>query len=435
MPEPRRTLVGVATGRPDGGVAIVRVSGPACRGIATVLLSRLPEPRRLAARSIRLASGHESALVAFMPGPASFTGEDVLELHVHAGERNVRAVLQACLDAGAHAAGAGDFTRRAFEFGRVTLDQAEGIAAIIGAQTDEALAQARRLLAGEVGREVTRRREAVADLRAEIEANLDFPEDVDPGDVARWQAELVDHARAVQAWLDGFEAGRRARERLRVVLAGPPNAGKSSLFNALLGHARALVSPIPGTTRDYVDAELPIGAGAVMLVDTAGLRSDAEAIEAQGIDLTRDQLAGADLVLWIEPADVAPSDEIPRDVDVLRIETKRDLGTRRPDWIGATMTRDAVAIEAVESGLRAWSTRDRDQAWIGLARHRDCAAEALQSLQRAAELLDRNEPLEFAAFELGIADTRLGEITGHTSLGPIADDVLDRIFSRFCIGK
>jgi tRNA modification GTPase len=194
------------------------------------------------------------------------------------------------------------------------------------------------------------------------------------------------------------------------------------------------VSPTPGTTRDYVDAELSIGASAVMLVDTAGIRGDAEAIEARGIDLARDQVAGADLVLWLEPADEAPT-VLPIRDDVLRIETKRDLGTHRPDWIGATVTGDVTDVAEVERALHEWCARDREHAWIGLARHRDCAAEALQSLRRANDLLAADEPLELAAFELGIADARLGEITGHTSLGPIADDVLDRIFARFCIGK
>jgi tRNA modification GTPase len=438
MNEHRSTLVGVASGRPDGGVAIVRLSGPRCRAIAHVLISSLPPPRRLALRSLQLRCATESALVAWMPGPTSYTGEDVLELHVHAGERNVTAVLEACLDAGATAAGRGDFTRRAFELGRLTLDQAEGVAALIGAQTDEALAQARRLIAGEVGREVTARREAVADLRAEIEANLDFPDDVDAGDVARWRIELAALHAGVQAWLDGFEAGRRARERLRVVLAGPPNAGKSSLFNALLGRARAIVAPTPGTTRDYVDAELPAGAGSIVLVDTAGLRPDAEAIEARGIDLAHDQLAGADLVLWLEPADTEPAPApavLERAAAVIRIESKRDLGTRRPDCIGAAITPTQIDVKAVEHALATWSQADRDQAWIGLRRHRDCAAEALASLDRAADLLAAAQPLELTAFELAIADARLAEITGHTPLGPIADDVLDRIFTRFCIGK
>ena len=246
----RETLVGVATGRPDGGVAIVRLSGPRARAIAeAVVEGELPAARRLARRRIDLGGGeHEDGLVVLMPGPASFTGEDVVELHVHAGERNVAAVVRALLERGGRAAGAGDFSRRAFELGRLGLDEAEGIAAIIGAQTDAALAQARRLASGELGRAVEAERRGLVELRAEIEANLDFPEDVDSGDVSRWRDEASERAAAVGRWLARFEAGRRARAKARVVLAGPPNAGKSSLFNALLGRPRALVADQPGTS-------------------------------------------------------------------------------------------------------------------------------------------------------------------------------------------
>ena len=175
------TIVGVATGTPDGGVAIVRLSGPAALAIASGLCGALGPARRLVRRSLRLGgAATDDALVVAMPGPDSFTGEDVVELHVHAGRRNVDAVVRACLDAGAVAATAGAFTRRAFEAGRLTLDEAEGIAAIVGAQTEAALAQARRLAAGELGREVEAVGEALLELRAEVEANLDFPEDVEP---------------------------------------------------------------------------------------------------------------------------------------------------------------------------------------------------------------------------------------------------------------
>jgi tRNA modification GTPase len=433
-PTARPTLVGVATGSPDGGVAVVRLSGPDVGAIVEAIAGALRTPRRLSMRAIRLEDGVEQGLVVWMPGPGSFTGEDVAELHVHAGERNVRAVLETCLRAGAVAAGPGDFSRRAFEHGRLTLDQAEGIAALIGAQTEAALAQARRLIAGEVGQAVDARREAVADLRAEIEANLDFPEDVDPRHVVRWRDELRSLGDAVGAWLDGFEAGRRARERLRIAIAGPPNAGKSSLFNALVGRERAIVSATPGTTRDYVDADLSIGAFTFTLTDTAGLRRANNDIEAQGIRRAREQHRTADLVLWLEPAD-APDETPPQGSPMIRVETKRDLGARRPDWIGTTVAPSATDIADLEAALAAWAATGRQHAWIGLARHRDCAAAACDALHRATDLIAVDQPLELVAFELQIADARLCEITGRSALGPIAEDLLDRIFSRFCIGK
>ncbi|MCR9163957.1 MAG: tRNA modification GTPase [Nannocystaceae bacterium] len=433
----RSTLVGVATGTPDGGVAIVRVSGPkAAEVLAALGVGTLPPPRRLVRKALALEGGHkEDGLVAWMPGPRSFTGEDVAELHVHAGERNVRAVLEACLRAGATAAGRGDFSRRAFELGALSLDRAEGIAAVIGAQTDEALAQARRLAAGELGRAVESIRDAVVGLRTEVEANLDFPEDVDDGHVARWREEVSDMHARVQRWLSGFEAGRRGRERARFVLAGPPNAGKSSLFNALLGRRRALVADMPGTTRDYVEAEYSVGPHGAWLIDTAGLRGDAGAVEAAGIEMSREQVEHADVVLWVEASDTPAVERPEFSATVVEIETKRDLGRRRASAIGVTLGESSSGIEQVEAALGRWFSQGRDQAWIGLARHRDRAAEALEALGRAEALLQDDGALELIAFELGVVDARLAAITGRTQLGPVGDDVLDRIFSSFCIGK
>lgn len=439
----RETLVGVATGRPDGGVAIVRLSGPRARAIVeAVLEGEVPAARRLVRRRIRLGEGeHEDGLVVFMPGPGSFTGEDVVELHVHAGERNVAAVVRALLEHGGRAAGAGDFSRRAFELGRLGLDEAEGIAAIIGAQTDAALAQARRLASGELGRAVEVERRRLVDLRAEIEANLDFPEDVDPADVSRWRDEVSERAASIGRWLDRFEAGRRARAKARVVLAGPPNAGKSSLFNALLGRPRALVADQPGTTRDYVEAELELDRYGCVLVDTAGLREGAEAIEQAGVALSRAQMEGADVVLWIEAADAEAADDsalaAARGAAILRIESKRDRGCHRPDWLGVSM-RAGMAVEGLDTlreALREWFHAGADQAWIGLARHRERAREALAALEEAREHLRHDEHLELAAFTLGVAESRLGEITGRSALGPVGEEVLASIFARFCIGK
>lgn len=431
------TIVGVATGTPDGGVAIVRLSGSEAPAIAARCVGELPPPRVLARRRFRERpeAAPEDLLAVYMPGPRSFTGEDVVELHVHAGARNVRAIVEALLAAGAVAAGPGDFTRRAFENGRLTLDQAEGIAALIGARTQAAVEQARRLVVGELGREVEALRVAVGDLRGEVEANLDFPEDVADGDVARWISELDGIIATVRQWLGRFAAGRRSRERTRVVLAGPPNAGKSALFNALLGKSRAIVSPTPGTTRDYVEAELQIGQAELVLVDTAGLRGTHDEIEEQGVERSREQISGGDLVVWVEAADSSAADESPpADAPVLRVENKRDLGRARPDWLGVSAT-DGAGLEALREAIARLSSQGADAPWIGLARHRDRADAAAVSLVAAREGLEREVPLEIVAFQLGVAERELGEICGRSTLGPIGEDVLARIFSRFCIGK
>ncbi len=420
------TIVGVATGTPDGGVAIVRLSGPRARAIGDELVGSLPPARHLVRRRL---PGGEDALVVWMPGPRSFTGEDVLELHVHGGARNVRDVVDAVLRAGAIAAGPGEFSRRAFETGRVSLDQAEGIAALVAAKTHAGVEQARRLIAGDLGREIDAVRLGLGELRAEIEANLDFPEDVATGDRVRWREELGGLEREVGSWLRRFESGRRSRERARVVLAGPVNAGKSSLFNALLGRSRALVSPVPGTTRDYLEAEVNVGEHEVVLVDTAGLREGIEdLVERAGVERSLEQRQGADLIVWVEAADAEPTGEARGDV---LVENKRDRGQRR-DWLGVS----AVTGEGLEA-LREAISRGlggSDAPWIGLARHRDRASEAHQALVEAGDALLEG-PLEVIAFQLSVAERSLAEITGRHSMGPIGAEVLERIFSQFCIGK
>ncbi|NVB37941.1 50S ribosome-binding GTPase [Pseudenhygromyxa sp. WMMC2535] len=456
LSDERSTLAGVATGTPDGGVAIVRISGPAATRVAAALVEgALPAARRAGLRHLRLRPeadagaasepvehGTEQAVVVVMPGPRSFTGEDVVELQIHAGERNVAEVLEACLAAGAVAAGPGDFSRRAFELGRMTLDQAEGVAALIGARTQAALEQARRLVAGELGEEVEDMRARVGQLRVEIEANLDFPEDVAAADEARFAATAQALAARVEGWLARFEAGRRARSRARVVIAGPPNAGKSALFNALLGRRRALVSDLAGTTRDFLEAELSVpklGVDAeveLTLVDTAGLREDtADELERAGVALGREQLEGADLIVWVEGADQpAGSEDIPA-LAQLRVENKADLEVDSPrqGWLRVS-AHTGAGLDELRAAIGDALSPPGEQ-WIGLARHRERAAEALAALVEARALLAGGEGLELAAFSLTVADRRLGEITGRAALGPMGAEILDAIFSRFCIGK
>ncbi len=440
MRDDNSTIVGVATGTPDGGVAIVRLSGPRALVIAGALVvGELPAPRTLALR--RLANA-EQALVAVMLGPRSFTGEDTVELQIHAGARNVGDVVERLLALGAEPAGPGDFTRRAFDNERLSLDQAEGIAAVIGARTEAALDQARRLVAGELGRAVEAVRERVALLQIEIEANLDFPEDVDAEDLARFGATAAALEAEVAAWLAGFERGRRARERARVVIAGPPNAGKSTLFNALLGRRRALVSASAGTTRDYVEAELAIHGRELTLVDTAGLRASEDQVEVAGVELGRDQIRGADLIVWLEGADQAVHPQVEAELAALlaevsaaliHVENKAELGRRRPTWLGVS-AQTGLGLDALRERIGELLSLD-GEGWIGLARHRDRASEALAALAEAGRELRADAGLELVAFSLGVAVRALGEITGRSALGPVGDEILAQIFSRFCIGK
>lgn len=441
VPSPH-TIVGVATGTPDGGVAIVRLSGNEASAIAGRSVGTLPPPRVLARRGLCVdaeseAGARENALVVFMPGPESYTGEDVVELHVHSGERNVRSVVERLLANGAVAAGPGDFTRRAFCNGRLSLDQAEGIAALIGARTEAELEQGRRLVAGEVGRDVERQRARLAEIRTELEASLDSADDIETNDISGWAAEVEVVGREVAGWLRRFEAGRRARERARIVLAGPPNAGKSTLFNRLLERVRTVVSEEPGTTRDYVEAEWTVGPFAAVLVDTAGLTERGDVVDGGMLALSREQVEGADVVIWLEGADAEPERAEPwsarGDETVLLVEAKRDLGARRDGWLGVS-AKTGAGLDELRARLRNHFEVGGETAWIGLARHRDRAKEALAAITRAAQELGRGAT-ELAAFELDVAEGRLGEICGRTRLGPIGAEVLDRIFARFCVGK
>jgi tRNA modification GTPase len=449
------TLVGVATGTPDGGVAIVRVSGPQAQSIVGRIVEGAgpwpTPPRQLRRRQLVVASGLEDALVVSMPGPRSWTGEDVVELHVHGGALNVREVVAALLAAGGVAAGPGDFSRRAFVHGRLSLDEAEGIAAVIAARTEAGLSQARRLVQGELRRDVEAVTQVIDELRVEIEANLDFPEDVDPGDRARWLAGLEGIAAQLMAWHSGFARSARTRTRQRVVLVGPPNAGKSALFNALLGHERALVSAIAGTTRDYVESELALGGTELTLVDTAGVRATDDGVEAAGISRSLDQIEGADVWLWVQSHD-ARFPEVPSAEDaawfaalgaararasaegrVLEVETKVDL-TRVGLGEFGTSAHTGEGIAVLGEAIRSITSRADDAAWIGLARHDARASEAYEAILEAMQAI-ADDRLEVAAFTLGIAYGRLREITGRHRLGAVGDDVLAAIFSRFCIGK
>lgn len=446
---PRSTIVGVATGVPDGGLAVLRISGPEARAIAAACVrGPLPAPRELRRRRVgpgEDAEGStpstavgEDALVAVMPGPGSFTGEDVVELHVHGGQRNVDQIVGWLMRAGAVAAGPGDFSRRAFELGRLTLDQAEGIAAVIGAQTDMALVHARKLVAGELRDGVERLRAELMSVRLDVEGAIGFPEDVDDAEVERWSQRAGAIGGVLEDWLGRFEAGQRARSRARVVLAGRPNAGKSALFNALLGRRRAIVADVPGTTRDFIEAELDLGPYGATLVDTAGIRDAVGAVEAAGVALSRAEVEGADLVVWVCAADDEGSRLVaaePAAVTVIEVESKRDLGCRRPAWTGVSI-HDAASVDALRDAIRSAVWGSGPQPWIGLARHRARAREARAAVREAEELLRGGaDRLELAALPLMIAWSRLGEIVGAHALGVVGDEVLGEIFSRFCIGK
>ncbi len=333
LPERSDTLFAPATGFGRAAVTVVRISGPAAGAALDTLAGRRPEPRRLSLRRlIDPATGIllDQALVAWLPGPGTATGEDMAELHLHGGTA-VRAAVLRALGAipDCRPAEAGAFTRRAFLNGRLDLTEAEGIADLIEAETEAQRVQALRQLEGALGRQVAAWRDTAIDLLASAEAALDFADEGDVDDSgldAALTGRAAELAQDIRKTLADGRRGERLREGFCVVLAGPPNAGKSTLLNALAGRDAAIVSDIPGTTRDAIEVRCDLGGLPVMLVDTAGLRETADPVEAEGVARTRRRIETADLVLRLIPID-APEPDRESGPATLWVRTKADLAT------------------------------------------------------------------------------------------------------------
>lgn len=436
------TVFAPASGFGRAAVSVIRISGPASGPLLDALAGTRPVPRRLSLRILRdPATGEEldRALVAWMPGPSTFTGEDMAELHLHGGLAVRTAVLRA-LAAFPHCRPAepGAFSRRAFLAGRIDLTEGEAIADLVEAETEAQRRQALRQLDGALGREVAAWRDVGIDLLAGAEAALDFSDegDVDEGAL---DAALAERAAAlsqkIRAALGDGRRGERLREGFFVVLAGPPNAGKSTLLNALSGRDVAIVSQTPGTTRDAIEVRCDLGGLPVVLVDTAGLRETSESIEAQGIARTRAHIAAADLVLRLQPADaegpVLYSDFLAG--RSLTVMTKADLAPLPPaDGTLAVCAFTGAGLDALLAAIqgRAEAALGGDAALVTRERHRDALERACAYLGRVAQSSAGTAP-ELVAEDLRLAVRALGEVGGHVGV----EEMLDRLFSGFCIGK
>ncbi|MBO4620234.1 MAG: tRNA uridine-5-carboxymethylaminomethyl(34) synthesis GTPase MnmE [Victivallales bacterium] len=440
-----QTICALATAV-GGALAVIRLSGPLALDTARKLWRGHGTLDKTHARRMMLGALHDengrsidqSCLAVYFPGPDSYTGEDVVELHGHGGALPMRRALEALLRLGLRTALPGEFTRRAFLNGKLDLTQAEAVAEVISAESDAALALANRQLAGELGTAVEELRTRTQALLAEVESHLDFPdEELDwqsPEWLARETAELQLRLRALAATR---REGEVLREGVSLVIAGAPNVGKSSLLNRLLGRDRAIVSATPGTTRDTVEAELVVHGIPLHLVDTAGIRESKDAIETDGMARARNAVASADLVLWLTEAvgeNVLPWPEWAHRGAVLQVENKCDLGTststgdiiRISAKTGEGLDILADAIEEAILGQRGLATGTLAVS----ARHAALLVDACTRLTEATPLLAAQE-WELAAIPLRGALNALGEITGQTA----APDLLDTIFHRFCIGK
>jgi tRNA modification GTPase len=435
------TIVAVSSPLGPALRAIVRLSGPSARGTALAVFDSgegqvVPDQRGLFSGRVRLA-GLLSPLPADLylwAAPQTYTGEDVAELHVPGATPLVELLVAGLLKAGARAARPGEFTLRAFLAGKLDLPRAEAVLGVIEAGDRTELKQALTQLAGGVTRPLDGLRDDLLNLLADLEAGLDFAdEDIDFVDPTRLLHQLANglaRVTLVARQLDERSLGARP---FRVVLAGRPNAGKSSLFNALVGGG-ALVGERPGTTRDYLRARLPGDGPPVELVDTAGWQSAGDGIEEQAQRLGREQLEGADLVLLCLAAGVSPdADEtnwLARPT-VLAVATKSDR-TEAPADIPSTSVVTGEGIEALRKVIVERAASRREPALApGLSRCRHHVARCLEHLRRAHEMVLFGDPPELLAVELRGALDELGEMVGAV----YTDDLLDRIFSRFCIGK
>jgi tRNA modification GTPase len=451
------TIVALASARGRGAVGIVRLSGPAVPRIARALLGELPAARKVHLAAFRAADGEvlDRGLALYFPAPHSFTGEHVLELQGHGGPVVLDALIARALELGCRAARAGEFSERAFLNGKMDIAEAEAIADLIEAGSAAAARAAVRSMQGEFSARIAHLQASLTALRTQVEAGIDFTEeDLDlPGraGLASSLARLLADFAPVSA---AAHQGVLLREGITVVIAGRPNAGKSTLLNALSGDEVAIVTAAPGTTRDVLRARIQIEGLPVELIDTAGLRAaPADAAEEEGIRRARREIARADLVLFLIDASAATDaaapagqggDElagIPASVPLTRVLNKIDCLSAEPPCDALTTTPPTLSVSA-RTGAGLHALRAHILARVGYAphetdalaarrRHLDALARARAAVERAAQVLASGSTLDVLAEELRLAQRALGEITGEFT----PDDLLGAIFASFCIGK
>ncbi len=447
------TIFALSSGRPPAAIAVVRVSGPRARAALEALIGRVPQPRQAALANVRdPATGEviDQALALWFPAPRSETGEDVAELQLHGG----RAVVAAALAAlgripRLRMAEPGEFSRRAFENGHLDLTQVEALADLIGADTEAQRRQALQQMRGLLGDRAEAWRTQAIEALALVEAAIDFPDEGDvPKDlIGRALAIARPMADEIRAALAGAERGERLREGLWVVIAGPPNAGKSTLLNRIAKREAAIVSPIAGTTRDVIEVHLDLNGYPVNLIDTAGIReSSDDPIEHEGMRRAREQAARANLVLWVVDAASsdapAPSPEpgVSQWTIINKMDLVRSQELPRLEWqfkakadahfISATT---GAGFDALIAAVVAFAERyfTLEPALVTRERQRRALDEVVQSVVAAQALAGRGHGEELIAEQLRLAASALGRLTGRIDV----EDILDVIFRDFCIGK
>jgi len=441
-------IAAIATPPGRGGIGVVRISGPSLESMLRALVNVDVAPRRATRADFRSTDGGviDQGLVLFFPAPHSYSGEDVIELQGHGGPMVLQMLLRRCLELGARLAEPGEFTKRAFLNDKLDLAQAESVADLIDASTAEAAHCALRSLQGEFSQRIAAMVRALIELRMLVEATLDFPEEeVEFLGQAKAQGKLADLRRQLAAVLAASRQGSLLREGIHVVIAGEPNVGKSSLMNCLAGEELAIVTDVPGTTRDAIRQTINVHGVPLHMVDTAGLRESEDKVEKIGISKTWDEISKANLVLWVNSATCPESriadplvvTRLPKGVPQIIVINKIDLCDQKPaTYAGEKATEVALSaktgagIELLRDAMLeavGWGGRGEG---IFMARERH-----LQALQTAQAHVTQasacTAQLELFAEELKLAQSALAGITGEFT----ADDLLGEIFSRFCIGK
>ena len=422
------TIFALSSGSPPAAIGIIRVSGDDAGAALEGLAETLPEPRKAALRTLRDAAGEvlDTALVLWFPGPATVTGEDLAELHCHGGRAVIAAVERELASMpGLRRAEPGEFTRRAFVNGRMDLAETEGLADLLTAETELQRRSAQALSQGALSQQVDAWREKLLMLSAQVESVLDFGDEDDVSELPVSFAKDVESLRwEIETWLERPRA-EKLRQGVRVVLAGPPNSGKSTLFNALLEEAAAITSAEAGTTRDAIERSVSLAGVPLVLVDTAGLRSEgAGEIETIGIERARDQIDRADLILWLGPEGEGPADAV-------EVDAKSDIGNVQRK-VAPTTRVSAVTGEGLDElrdlilgRARSILPKPGDVALnvrqAGLLRHGEAAL---------SQIAGKTDPLIIGE---GLRSCRVAfdRLTGQTS----TEDMLDALFGRFCIGK
>ena len=458
------TIAAIATPAGHGGVGIVRVSGPEARTIIARLVPNWPSDHPTHRLRLSRLVDHQGALidealVVVMRGPRSYTAEDVAEFQCHGGPIVLRRVLDATLRAGARAARPGEFTQRAYLNGRLDLTQAEAVADLVNARSEASHKLAIEHLQGHLGDAIRAQREALMEAIVLIESALDFSHEehvyaLESSEVRRRLQGTLD---TLQRLADSFDQGRRQREGILVVIAGPTNAGKSTLFNVLHGSDRAIVTDIEGTTRDFLEEQLLLGGVLVRLIDTAGLRLTSDRVESIGIERSLAWTQRADVLVWVvdqhRPLDTLTRDQIAQtvtharrpsiavinkaDLELGLSDQDRDALDKATHTVHATLSGDQGAVadsrRAIEDTLStlAHTLTSDEGVLLSRARHFDGVRRAIESIERALSALEQEADLEILAIDVREALDELGEIVGHVS----TDDILHRIFHSFCIGK